>query len=84
MKRYSDKALTAMLDDLESDVVERKRSFSGDTPKKAREVVCAFCNDLADRRQQGVLFIGVEDNGNPELEFEVNPSVVLCTFRKAA
>jgi len=46
MKTFPDKELEAMLDDVESDLTERKQSFKGDTPKKARQAVCAFANDL--------------------------------------
>jgi hypothetical protein len=43
---YTDEQLEALLEDLESDLVERKESFRGDVPTKAREAVCAFSNDL--------------------------------------
>jgi ATP-dependent DNA helicase RecG len=65
MRRYSDDELERMLRELESDVVERKESFKGTAPTAAREAVCAFANDLADRRQPGVLFVGVRDDGLP-------------------
>jgi len=54
-----------MLSDLESDLVERKESISGDAPTKAREAVCAFANDLPDNRQPGVVVIGARDDGTP-------------------
>lgn len=65
MTQYSDPDLEAMLSDLESDLTERKQSFSGDVPRYAREAVCAFANDLPNHRRAGVLFIGVKDNGDP-------------------
>lgn len=65
MKRYSDQELLALLDSLESDRVERKESFKGDVPKKARQAVCAFANDLPNHNEPGVLFIGAKDNGEP-------------------
>ncbi len=68
MKRFSDAELETMLDDLESDRVERKQSFKGDTPKKARQAVCAFANDLPNHNQPGVLFIGANDDGSPSNE----------------
>jgi len=68
MKIFSDEALETLLDDVESDLVERKQSFKGDTPKKARQAVCAFANDLPDRQQPGVLFIGAKDDGSPSHE----------------
>lgn len=55
--------LESLLDDLESDLVERKESFSdGD---RIRQVVCAFANDLPGHNKPGVLFVGVDDRGNP-------------------
>jgi len=61
--RYSDEELLALLGDIESDCVERKRNFSdGD---KCRQAVCAFANDLPGHNRAGVLFIGAEDNGAP-------------------
>jgi ATP-dependent DNA helicase RecG len=68
MKRLSDTELEALLNDIESDLVERKQSFKGETPKKARQAVCAFANDLPNYNQPGVLFIGVKDDGTPSHE----------------
>ncbi len=68
MKPFSDEALETLLDDVESDLAERKQSFKGDTPKKARQAVCAFANDLPNHQQAGVLFIGAMDDGEPSNE----------------
>ena len=68
MKRYTDNELLVLLEDIESDAVERKQSFKGDTPTKARQAICAFANDFPDHRQPGVLFIGARDNGDPSNE----------------
>ncbi|UJP04753.1 MAG: putative DNA binding domain-containing protein [Nitrosomonas sp.] len=65
MKSFTDQELEALLDDTESDRIERKRSFKGDAPKKARQAVCAFANDLPNHNQPGILFIGAEDDGTP-------------------
>lgn len=65
MKRFSDTELEILLSDTESDRVERKESFKGDVPKKARQAVCAFSNDLPNHSEPGVLFIGAKDNGVP-------------------
>ncbi len=65
MTRYSDTELETLLDDLESDLAERKESLNGDVPTKARQAICAFANDLPNRNQAGVLFIGVKDDGSP-------------------
>ena len=60
---YSEADLAAMMADLESDLVERKESLRGDAPVKIRQTVCAFANDLPDRRRPGVVFVGVSDDG---------------------
>ncbi len=65
MTAYSDQDLESMLSDIESDLAERKESFKGDAPTKTREAVCAFANDLPDRCQPGVVFIGARDDGSP-------------------
>jgi ATP-dependent DNA helicase RecG len=62
--RYTDEELLALLNNIESDRVERKRSFKNDADK-ARQAVCAFANDLPGHNQAGVLFVGAEDNGEP-------------------
>ena len=61
----TDDELLALIADLESDRVERKRAWKGDAPEKGRQAVCAFANDLPNHRQPGVLFVGVEDDGTP-------------------
>ncbi len=68
MKKMSDQELESLLDDCESDLVERKQSFKGDTPKKARQAVCAFSNDLPNYNKPGILFIGAKDDGAPSGE----------------
>jgi ATP-dependent DNA helicase RecG len=66
MTTYTDAELEAMLADLESDLAERKESFSGDVPTRVREAVCAFANDLPGHRRAGVVFIGARDQtGEP-------------------
>ena len=46
MAPYTTHELEALLADLESDLVERKESLQGDSPRKIRDAVCAFANDL--------------------------------------
>ncbi len=65
MNPYIDNELLAMMQDLESDRVERKQSFSGNAPRTVREAVCAFANDLPGHGTPGVIFIGADDDGNP-------------------
>lgn len=62
---YNDAELESLLDDLESDIAERKESWIEDAPEKGRQAVCAFANDLSDHRKPGVLFVGAKDNGTP-------------------
>ncbi len=57
----SDDELRNLLNLGEADHLEKTRSRT-DT-QKFGEAICAFANDLPDRRQVGVLFVGVEDNG---------------------
>lgn len=65
MESYSDRELEAMMTDLESDLVERKESMRGDAPRKVRETVCAFANDLPNHARPGIVFIGATDSGRP-------------------
>lgn len=65
MTPYTDSELERMLSEVESDLTERKESFGGDAPTKAREAVCAFANDLPNHGKPGVLFVGARDDGTP-------------------
>lgn len=65
MMRYTDAELEALLDDLESDLAERKESWKGDAPERGRQAICGFANDLPDHHTPGVLFVGIKDNGTP-------------------
>ncbi len=65
MNGYSDSELETMMADLESDLVERKETFKGDSATRLREAICAFANDLPDRRRPGVAFVGADDAGRP-------------------
>lgn len=62
---YTETELETLLNDLESDLAERKESWRGDAPEKGREAVCAFANDLPDHKKSGVLFIGAKNDGSP-------------------
>lgn len=57
----ADDELRRLLRDGEADHVERTRSATD--RRKFGEAICAFANDLPGRRQVGVLFVGVLDNG---------------------
>ena len=65
MQPLTDAELEGLLKEIESDRAERKEAWAGDAPDKARQAVCAFANDLPNHRKQGVLFVGVTDNGAP-------------------
>jgi len=58
----NDAELEILLNDLESDKVERKASFADKT--KIRQAICAFCNDLPNHRLPGVVFVGVNNDGS--------------------
>jgi ATP-dependent DNA helicase RecG len=57
----SDDELRNLLQNGEDDHVERTQSRTD--RKKFAEAICAFANDLPDRRAPGVLFVGVTDDG---------------------
>src|SRR5438128_7258056 len=57
-----DRELEILLQDLESDRVERKSSIA--ERDKIRQAICAFANDLPDHRQPGVVFVGLNDDGS--------------------
>lgn len=57
----SDQELEALLRDLESDRVERKKSAAD--RDNIKRTICAFANDLPLHGSPGVLFIGVTDKG---------------------
>src|SRR5258708_4565794 len=59
----NDSDLLTLLTDLESDLVERKSSIA--EKDKICEAICAFANDLPNRRQPGVVFVGARDDGSP-------------------
>ncbi len=76
MQTLTDQTLFDLLNDTESDRIERKQSFNGDAPKKVRQAVCAFANDLPGHNQPGILFIGAKDNGEPA-ELEITDQLLL-------
>jgi len=53
--------VVALLQDLETDRVERKESLSDSD--RVRQAICAFANDLPDHRLPGVIGIGIDDAG---------------------
>lgn len=61
MPQYTDDELESMLSDLESDLVERKRTPSDRSAM--RRTICALANDLPNRGKAGAIFVGVNDDG---------------------
>lgn len=63
MKPITNVELEVLLGEIESDRAERKQSWAGDAPEKARQAVCAFANDLPNHQLPGIVFIGAKDDG---------------------
>ena len=84
MLRLTDRELTSLLDGIESDRAERKAAYRGDVPKKSRQAVCAFANDLPGHNQPGGPYGNVtsENFGQPGAVDYRNPNIadVLKTF----
>ncbi|MFP5269400.1 hypothetical protein [Coleofasciculus sp.] len=78
----NDQELATLLNDLESDRVERKALISDRSI--IRQAICAFANDLPNHQQPGVLLARKElqKNGNPPLEFVVEDAHLLVTLKK--
>lgn len=64
MTPLTDDELSHLIDELESDRVERKQAWTGDVPEKARQAVCAFANNLPNHDKPGVIFVGVTETGD--------------------
>ncbi len=58
----STEEVLALLDDLESDRIER--TISTNKTDKFGEAVCAFANDLPNHREPGYLILGAKNNGS--------------------
>lgn len=75
-----DEELKNLLNDLESDRVERKTSLSDQS--KIRQAICAFANDLPNYQKPGIIFIGVRDNGDcANLEITEQLLITLADMR---
>lgn len=57
-----DSELETLLNDLESDRVERKESTAD--AGRIRQAICAFANDMPGHAQPGVIFVGAKDDGS--------------------
>ena len=58
----TDDEIASLFRDMESDRVERKRDYKS-SADKIRQAMCAFANDLPNRRLPGVVFVGQNDDG---------------------
>ena len=65
MSDPTDQQLLQLIAEGESERVEFKESLAGDAPRRIREAICAFANDLPDTQQPGCVIVGVDDRGNP-------------------
>ena len=65
MTACSDCEPAAMLADGGSDPVVWKYSLGGKAPERIRKAVCAFANDLPGHRRPGLIFVGVDEAGQP-------------------
>lgn len=61
----TDQVIEQLAQDLESERVERKISWSKDVADKAYQAVCAFANALFHPQEAGFLLVGVDDSGQP-------------------
>ena len=66
--------LQRLLDDLESDRVER--TISTDKMDKFGEAICAFSNDLPDSQQPGYLIIGADDKTGKIVPLKINDALL--------
>ncbi|MBR5028017.1 MAG: putative DNA binding domain-containing protein, partial [Bacteroidales bacterium] len=66
--------IRALLNDLESDRVER--TISTTNTDKFGQAICAFANDLPNYKQAGYLFLGVEDDGKVKEGFNVTDELL--------
>lgn len=63
MADFTDEQLLEIIAGGESDRVEFKSTLQGDAPKRIREAICAFANDLPNHEEPGLAFVGVEKDG---------------------
>ena len=71
--------IRALLNDLESDRVER--TISTTNTDKFGQAICAFANDLPDHRMPGYLFLGVAENGEAIYDFSYQTAVMVTEMK---
>ena len=70
----SKKELQRLLNDLESDRVER--TISTDKMDKFGEAICSFANDLPDHQQPGYLIIGADDKTGKVMPIDISDRIL--------
>lgn len=58
----TEQEIKELLNDIENERVER--TISTTNTDKFAQAVCAFANDIADRKLPGYLFVGTNDDGS--------------------
>ena len=61
--RITDDELARIIDSQESARTEFKETLQGSAPKRIREAICAFANDLPGGGQAGIVVVGLKDDG---------------------
>ena len=70
----SKKELQQLLNDIESDRVER--TISTDKMDKFGEAICSFANDLPDYQKPGYLIIGADDKTGKVVPIKINDALL--------
>ncbi len=60
--RLDDAELARLIEGGEGPRVEFKEGLEGSAPKKIREAICAFANDLAGTQEPGIVVVGLRDD----------------------
>ena len=60
--RLDDAELARLIEGGEGTRVEFKEGLGGSAPRKIREAVCAFANDLAETQEPGIVVVGLRDD----------------------
>ena len=77
----SKKELQQLLNDIESDRVER--TISTDKMDKFGEAICSFANDLPDYQKPGYLIIGADDKTGKVVPIKINDALLIASITSA-
>ena len=61
----TDDVLAQYIESHETDRTEFKETLQGKAPKRIREAICAFANDLPGRGEPGIAVVGLKNDGTP-------------------